>query len=46
VARRELGKIWDPQLVEHLIDGLREAGLEIADAQASAPAKPAAKSGS
>jgi tetratricopeptide (TPR) repeat protein len=27
-ARTELGKIWDPQLVEQLIDGLRKAGLE------------------
>jgi TolB-like protein/predicted Ser/Thr protein kinase len=30
VAREELAKWWDPQLVEHLIDGLRKAGLEIA----------------
>ncbi len=30
VAREELGKWWDPELIEHLIDGLREAGLEIA----------------
>jgi TolB-like protein/tetratricopeptide (TPR) repeat protein len=30
VAREELGKWWDPELVEHLIDGLRKAGLEIA----------------
>jgi TolB-like protein len=29
VAREELGKWWDPELVEHLIDGLRKAGLEI-----------------
>ena len=29
VAREELAKWWDPQLVEHLIDGLRKAGLEI-----------------
>ena len=27
VARQELGKWWQPQLVEHLIDGLRKAGL-------------------
>jgi len=32
VAREELGKFWDPELVEHLIDGLRKAGLEIAPA--------------
>jgi TolB-like protein/predicted Ser/Thr protein kinase len=30
VAREELGKFWDPELVKHLIDGLRKAGLEIA----------------
>ncbi len=30
VAREELRKWWDPDLVEHLIDGLRKAGLEIA----------------
>jgi TolB-like protein len=29
-AREELRKWWDPELVEHLIDGLRKAGLEIA----------------
>ena len=27
VARQELEKWWQPQLVEHLIDGLRKAGL-------------------
>ena len=27
-ARQELGKSGDPQLVEHLIEGLRKAGLE------------------
>ncbi len=35
VARAELGKIWDQQLVQHLIDGLRDAGLEIAGPQAA-----------
>ena len=30
VAREELGKWFDVELVEHLIDGLRKAGLEIA----------------
>ena len=29
-AREEFGKWFDPELVEHLIDGLRKAGLEIA----------------
>ena len=30
IAREELGKWWDPQLVEHLIEGLTKAGMEIA----------------
>jgi len=30
VAREELGKWFDVELVERLIDGLRKAGLEIA----------------
>jgi hypothetical protein len=30
VAREEFAKWWDPELVEHLIDGLRKAGLAIA----------------
>jgi TolB-like protein len=29
VARAELGKWWDLDLIEHLIEGLRKAGLEI-----------------
>lgn len=29
VAREELGKWWDPELIEHLIDGLRKAGLAV-----------------
>jgi hypothetical protein len=29
VARDELSKWWEPELVQHLIDGLRKAGLEI-----------------
>ena len=29
VAREELGKRWDPELVELLIDGLRMAGLDL-----------------
>jgi TolB-like protein len=33
-AREELGKWWDPELIEQLIDGLRKAGLEIASNQA------------
>ena len=30
VAREELGKWWEAELVEHLIAGLHKAGLEIA----------------
>jgi len=32
IARVELGKLFDSDLVEHLVDGLRKAGLEIAEA--------------
>ena len=35
VAREELCKWWDPELVEHLIEGFRKAGLEIPDAPRS-----------
>jgi TolB-like protein/Tfp pilus assembly protein PilF len=31
-ARDELGKFFDPDLVENMVDGLRKAGLEIGDA--------------
>jgi TolB-like protein/Flp pilus assembly protein TadD len=31
LARSELRKVWDDQLVEHLVDGLRKAGLDIVD---------------
>jgi hypothetical protein len=34
-ARADLGKWLDPELVEHLIDGLRMAGLEIGPANTS-----------
>jgi len=30
-ARAELAKSWDPELVAHLMDGLRKAGLEAED---------------
>jgi TolB-like protein len=33
VAREELAKWWDPKLVQHLIDGLSKAGLEIGGAE-------------
>jgi TolB-like protein len=42
VAREELAKWWDPELVEHLVDGLRKAGLEIAGAGTASP-QPEAK---
>jgi tetratricopeptide (TPR) repeat protein len=31
-ARRDYGKWWDAKTVDHLVEGLREAGLEIPDA--------------
>jgi hypothetical protein len=39
VAREELAKWWDPHLVEHLIDGLRKAGLEIHDGESGYSAR-------
>ena len=36
IARNEFGKWYLPELVEQLIDGLRKAGLEIADEQDAA----------
>ncbi len=33
-AREELAKWWEPDLVEHIIDGLRKAGLNIANVEA------------
>jgi tetratricopeptide (TPR) repeat protein len=36
-ARDELRKWWEPQLIEHLIEGLRKAGLEIAAEQGAPP---------
>jgi hypothetical protein len=38
-AREELGKSWDPELVQHSMDGLRKAGLEVDEGTATA--KPA-----
>jgi hypothetical protein len=35
-ARKELGKFLDPELVEHVIDGLRKAGLEVPPGNAAA----------
>jgi tetratricopeptide (TPR) repeat protein len=44
--QQELGKSWDPELVEHLMDGLRKAGLEVLGDESTATAKPAVGSGS
>ena len=42
VARDELRKWWDAELIQHLIDGLRKAGLEIAGDDGAPPARHAA----
>jgi serine/threonine protein kinase/tetratricopeptide (TPR) repeat protein len=42
VGRTELNKWWDAELIEHLIDGLRKGGLEIAGAQKSSATDSAA----
>ncbi len=42
VGRTELNKWWDAELIEHLIDGLRKAGLEIAGNQKSTATESAA----
>jgi serine/threonine protein kinase len=39
-VRKEFEKWWEPEYVEHLIDGLRKAGLEIGIAQTSPDARP------
>ena len=44
-AREELAKWWEPELVEHLMDGLQKAGLKIASEQSSAPGKPRVRTG-
>jgi hypothetical protein len=44
VARQEFLKVLDAELVEHLMDGLRKAGLEIAGEKSSAPG-PATRTG-
>ena len=40
--RQELAKTWDADMVEHLLDGLRQAGLEVAGDARAAAAPPAA----
>ena len=42
-AREGLRRYHDRELVEHYIDGLRKAGLEITSEQSSAPTKPASQ---
>lgn len=42
-VRRDYTKWWDSNRVEHLIDGLRKAGLEIADEPSSPFTKPATR---
>jgi len=37
LAREILGKWFQPELVEHFIEGLRKAGMEIPDADSQAP---------
>jgi TolB-like protein/tRNA A-37 threonylcarbamoyl transferase component Bud32/cytochrome c-type biogenesis protein CcmH/NrfG len=44
-ARQECEKWWEPQLVEHLLDGLRKAGLEIGGKQGPSKAVHADGSG-
>jgi TolB-like protein len=43
VGREELRKWWDADLTEHLIEGLRKAGLEIAGEKQTSTAKLTAK---
>jgi serine/threonine protein kinase/tetratricopeptide (TPR) repeat protein len=44
-ARDALAKWWEPELVEHLMDGLQKAGLKIASEQSSAPRKAPVRTG-
>jgi len=41
VGREELRKWWDADLTEHLIEGLRKAGLEIAGEKQTSTAQAA-----
>jgi TolB-like protein len=45
IARDEFGKWLDPELTEHLLDGLRKAGLEIGDKAGASPAVKASDAG-
>jgi TolB-like protein len=42
-VRKDMEKWWKPDYVEHLIDGLRKAGLKIAAKDGSRPTKPRSK---
>jgi TolB-like protein/Tfp pilus assembly protein PilF len=42
-VHRDYAKWWNPEQVAHLIEGLRKAGLEVADEQSSPVAKPVAE---
>jgi len=40
MARQELAKLWgDSEMIEHLIDGLRKAGLDVTGEEQSAPSQ-------
>jgi TolB-like protein len=41
----ELGKFWQPEFAEHVIEGLRKAGMNIAGEERLGPAKSSTKSG-
>lgn len=43
-AREEFGKWHEPELVEHFVDGLRKAGLDVPETAGSAPAPKTARS--
>ena len=45
IARTELGTLYDSPLVDHIVDGLRKAGLDIADGQKLAPERLPSESG-
>ena len=45
-VRRDYGIWWDEKTVEHLVDGLRKAGLKVDDVQGAAVAKPTAETAS
>ena len=44
IARQEFEKWWDPELVDHMIDGLQKAGLELEGKSRSVVASPDGRS--